>query len=218
MAIEFSCGSCSARFRIPDTMAGKKIRCPKCQAVQQVPADEPEIEYQLKRDESGDDFWLQTPGIATAPQQSLFESHAPAPTGSITASAGRFDTAQEEVRRRVAVPAKALYSLGIAGIVLHGLWFVVLLLLFLISDPTHLIIFIVPHFGVFAIFAGMSYFVCHGAKHFENLDRGQFVIPMLVISMTPLATNILFPVAIPFALWGFALISDPKVRRQFNGY
>lgn len=38
MPVEVSCSSCSGRFRVPDTAAGKKIKCPKCQSVIAVPA------------------------------------------------------------------------------------------------------------------------------------------------------------------------------------
>jgi hypothetical protein len=41
MPIEVSCASCSGQFRLPDSAAGKKIRCPKCRATIEVPAAEP---------------------------------------------------------------------------------------------------------------------------------------------------------------------------------
>ncbi len=40
MAIEVSCESCSGHFRVPDTAAGKKIRCPKCRGAIDVPVAE----------------------------------------------------------------------------------------------------------------------------------------------------------------------------------
>lgn len=40
MPIEVSCASCSGHFRVPDTAAGKKIRCPKCRGAIEVPAAE----------------------------------------------------------------------------------------------------------------------------------------------------------------------------------
>src|SRR5688500_12017991 len=38
MPIEVSCRSCAGQFRVPDTAAGKKIRCPKCKGAIDVPA------------------------------------------------------------------------------------------------------------------------------------------------------------------------------------
>src|SRR5262245_29111942 len=38
MPIEVTCQSCSGQFRLPDSAAGKKIRCPKCKRPLEVPA------------------------------------------------------------------------------------------------------------------------------------------------------------------------------------
>lgn len=38
MPIEVTCQSCSGQFRLPDSAAGKKIRCPKCKRPIEVPA------------------------------------------------------------------------------------------------------------------------------------------------------------------------------------
>src|SRR5262245_48638634 len=38
MPIEATCQSCSGQFRLPDSAAGKKIRCPKCKRPLEVPA------------------------------------------------------------------------------------------------------------------------------------------------------------------------------------
>jgi len=37
MAIPIECKSCGKKARVPDNAAGKKIRCPKCNSVIQVP-------------------------------------------------------------------------------------------------------------------------------------------------------------------------------------
>jgi TM2 domain-containing membrane protein YozV len=37
MPIEVTCASCNRRLRVPDKTAGKKVKCPKCQGVIQVP-------------------------------------------------------------------------------------------------------------------------------------------------------------------------------------
>jgi predicted Zn finger-like uncharacterized protein len=38
MPLEISCSGCQARFRVPESAAGKKIRCPKCKGAIEVPA------------------------------------------------------------------------------------------------------------------------------------------------------------------------------------
>lgn len=42
MPLQVACPSCNAKLRAPDTAAGKKTKCPKCQAVIAVPADAPQ--------------------------------------------------------------------------------------------------------------------------------------------------------------------------------
>lgn len=39
MPIEVTCGGCQRRLRVPDKAAGKRIKCPKCEAAIAVPAD-----------------------------------------------------------------------------------------------------------------------------------------------------------------------------------
>lgn len=53
MAIVFSCNQCSHRLRVPEDVAGKRIKCPQCQQVLRIPeasppslADEPEPQPQ----------------------------------------------------------------------------------------------------------------------------------------------------------------------------
>src|SRR5262245_4844145 len=44
MPVDVTCGGCSRKMRVPDTAAGKRIKCPKCQAVIAVPgAGEPAV-------------------------------------------------------------------------------------------------------------------------------------------------------------------------------
>jgi phage FluMu protein Com len=38
MAIEFGCGKCGYRLKVPDNSAGKRVKCPKCESVQTIPA------------------------------------------------------------------------------------------------------------------------------------------------------------------------------------
>lgn len=40
MPIHFSCRTCGRKLRAPEEMEAKKVRCPKCQAVNRVPAQD----------------------------------------------------------------------------------------------------------------------------------------------------------------------------------
>ena len=37
MTIEFNCEGCQYHFKVPDSMAGKKGKCPKCGAITSIP-------------------------------------------------------------------------------------------------------------------------------------------------------------------------------------
>src|SRR5262245_29926852 len=37
MPVDVTCSSCQRKMRVPDTAAGKRIKCPKCQGVIDVP-------------------------------------------------------------------------------------------------------------------------------------------------------------------------------------
>jgi len=37
MAIEFRCGNCDSRLKVPDDSGGKRVKCPKCESIQTIP-------------------------------------------------------------------------------------------------------------------------------------------------------------------------------------
>ncbi|MCS7167557.1 MAG: hypothetical protein NZ914_07980 [Gemmatales bacterium] len=43
MPLTVNCGQCQFSLRVPDHLAGKKISCPKCKAVLQVPSEQPQF-------------------------------------------------------------------------------------------------------------------------------------------------------------------------------
>jgi hypothetical protein len=49
MAIEVQC-SCGTRLKVKDQLAGKKIKCPSCQAVLLVPVSDARSQYQIEDD------------------------------------------------------------------------------------------------------------------------------------------------------------------------
>ncbi|QDU95043.1 TM2 domain-containing protein [Lignipirellula cremea] len=51
MPIEISCSSCDKRLRVKDDLAGKKVRCPQCKGVIEVPSDGVSV---AAEDEAGD--------------------------------------------------------------------------------------------------------------------------------------------------------------------
>lgn len=213
MAIEFSCGSCSAKFRIPDTMAGKKIRCPKCQSVQQVPGNEPEIEYGIKTEAKGeDDFWSQVPDSSQMPAANPYDSPAPA-----AARPQRQSLTEYDARSRVAIPATAIYFLSMGGLglsILFGIFFALRWIFALDDVPTQnrIIILIAGFVGL-----SLNYVTSQGANNMRALhDRGS-VWRTLILALLPCGTSCFWPLAIPFAIWGIVLMCDRRISGHFRG-
>src|SRR6202022_1097593 len=44
MPIQFQCQSCRSTLRVPDNLAGRKVKCPKCAGVADVPASDSRVE------------------------------------------------------------------------------------------------------------------------------------------------------------------------------
>src|SRR4051794_34775920 len=66
MSIESNCPSCGAKVRVPETLLGKSVKCPKCKAIftaqnpdpgfEEVAEDEPRPRRRLARDDYDDDY------------------------------------------------------------------------------------------------------------------------------------------------------------------
>ncbi|MCC9606640.1 zinc-ribbon domain-containing protein [Blastopirellula sp. JC732] len=232
MPITFQCKSCSAKFRVDEKMAGKKVRCPKCQTVGEIPAaepelllpdpepelplpdPEPEIDYQMKSNVD-DDFWSQTAGAMPMP------AAAPAPSTSTSSSgnSGRQGNglSEKDARRRVVFPATVLCAFALLGIVLGGLGLVAMVLLLIGGanrlPPDQLITNLIVTVLVFAGSIGTY----RGANALRNL-RGSAgsVWFALIVGMTPFGTYVCCPLAIPFAIWGIALMCDKRIASRFR--
>ena len=57
MPITMTCSGCGKSFRLRDEMAGRKVRCPECEAIQVVPAPSPEeVTFELQPDSAAGQF------------------------------------------------------------------------------------------------------------------------------------------------------------------
>src|SRR5262245_15021504 len=80
--ISIACGSCSAKYRLPDTAAGKRGKCKKCGHEFRVPTDEP-LEIAPLPPESSDDDLLAGLGAGAA----LATPNIPLPAPRVAAAA-----------------------------------------------------------------------------------------------------------------------------------
>ncbi|EAQ80842.1 hypothetical protein [Blastopirellula marina] len=188
-------------------MAGKKVRCPKCQSIQQVPAAEPEPESEYGVKAEDDDFWSQTAGAASNP----FES--PAATPSHT----RQGYSEREARSFVAIPGTVLYILALVAFTLSVVMLGIELLKWLAAPND---ISAARRAGRIAgplVLMSLTYATSQGANHLRNLREPGYVWFALIMSMSPCGTFLFCPVAIPFAIWGIVLMCDRRIAAYFRG-
>lgn len=207
MPILFSCSSCSAKFRVPDPMAGKKVRCPKCQSVEQVPSNEPEINYQVKAAEEEEDFWSQSAGGLSSGIEETSQSSS--------------STGSRKIRRSGAPPLKRVW---IPGMVLLGLAFTrvlleaagVIILIMLAQNGVELEINVGRLTVQLFIEACFAYATITGLLNFVRLDEISWAWTGLILAMFPCGTSLLCFIAIPFSIWGIVLMSDKSVSSSFH--
>jgi len=203
MAIEFSCGNCSAKFRVVEKMAGKKIRCPKCQTIEQVPGGQPEPEEQYEVEGGEEDFWSQTAGQTLPSESNLFES--PVAVSGTPSKKGKRGVSPLQ---RVQIPGMVLLTMTVLGVVME-----IAAAIFFISIGE----FSMPRFG-FGGLLGLAciYYTFTGLLSFVRLDDRYAAQTGLVLAMLPCGTSLLCFIAIPFAIWGMALMNDKQIQASFH--
>src|SRR5678815_1216140 len=60
MRLQVVCSSCNAKLKAPDTAAGKKTKCPKCQAIISVPLDAPQAPAASPGTKKAENWHMQT--------------------------------------------------------------------------------------------------------------------------------------------------------------
>jgi len=60
MPLQVVCPACNAKLKAPDTAAGKKTKCPKCQGVISVPVDAPQAPAASTIVKKADNWFMQT--------------------------------------------------------------------------------------------------------------------------------------------------------------
>src|SRR4051812_43455720 len=96
MSIESSCPSCGTKVRVPETLLGKSVKCPKCKAIftaenpdpgfEEVAEDEPRPRRRPARDDYDDDEFDDRPRRPARRGRSYARSAVSAPaTGLLVA-------------------------------------------------------------------------------------------------------------------------------------
>ncbi|MCC9606641.1 zinc-ribbon domain-containing protein [Blastopirellula sp. JC732] len=218
MPIEFSCGQCSAKFRVPDVLAGKKVRCPKCQSAERVPTPTPAPEARAQGD---DDFWSQKPGQSSSKSLGDVLGAASTSPSASAPTAKRKEKAESlnpsEVRYRISTPATVLFVFAILVTALNAVGVVLWTLQLMFAPPANMNIYSIM-FSMFmgAISVCLTAATLKGVNSFRNVDELSWAWTGLVLAMTPFGTSICCVFTIPFAIWGIVLLSDKRISAHFR--
>ena len=136
MAI-FTCAECNFSKTVADKMAGKKARCPKCNAVNTIPMNEPVVEEETEVDDlvadtateaTEDDAADSIPSPAAEDTQTnvAHEESQPAPVAAEPRRASRESTARSATASKLSkgwlmafAGAASFFALGIAMFVMR---------------------------------------------------------------------------------------------------
>jgi predicted Zn finger-like uncharacterized protein len=209
------CPSCDAALRVPESLLGQTVKCPKCattftaelpppQSVHRdLPPPEESSPFRIREDEA-DDF-----GAAEEdrPRRRRRERHD--------------DYADAEAE--VAGPAIALMvsaGLGIAANIAYLIFRLVDLAL--VKQP-------IPHdkpgqagfaCGVAGVIGGdllgmlMCFIVLAGAIKMKRLQSFGLAMTACILAMIP--CNCCFVLGIPFGIWGLVILNKPAVKEAFS--
>ncbi|UUO06812.1 zinc-ribbon domain-containing protein [Blastopirellula sp. J2-11] len=199
MPIEFSCTSCSAKFRVADTLAGKKVRCPKCQGVEQVPmaAADPE------------------PSTIAADELKLREE-IPAPlalktTPTYFPKTKRPEISYAEAKSQVAKPANVLLSLLGASAALEVIGALLGIAASYCFPAAEWGLIVASTSVTFAFVTGGAIFGVLNFKNLDDLDTAWRGIYSALIG-----SLIFLPIAVPFVIQAYMLMNDKKIAVHFH--
>ncbi|MFI4874497.1 MAG: MJ0042-type zinc finger domain-containing protein [Blastopirellula sp. JB062] len=222
MPILFSCTTCGAKFRVSDTMAGKKVRCPKCQSVEQVPVDDEPVGDSIQGKE--DDFWNQTAGTASSSSSKL-DGLLQGDFSDLSASSGSVarrpdeprSITSREARDRVFLPGTVLLVFSVLVTVLNAVGIVITILRIMIAPPpgmngNMMLTMIV----VAAATILLTTSTLKGVNSFRNVDEIGWAWTGLILAMTPLGTAFCCVITLPFAIWGIVLLCDRRISEHFR--
>jgi predicted Zn finger-like uncharacterized protein len=219
MPEQVRCPECNAALRVPDSLLGKNVKCPKCQTTFLAEMEELAQPEGVVRD--------RTPTAAAAPRPNL-------PDDTENEDSFTEDEAEDRPRRRhrgrsraaaaaVSGPATAMMVSSILGILCN----IGYLLFRVISEivtkspiPVNRPGFQAGYmFGFIMAIVGaslgilMCIIVLIGAVKMKNLRNYGFAITSCILSM--LSPTCCCFLGLPFGIWGLVALNNPDVKDAF---
>ncbi len=226
MPEQVRCPSCEAALRVPDTLLGKNVKCPKCQTTFLAEMEEPE----------------QPKGIVREPSSSARRSRVPDPAEDedeeeLPPEEEEEDRPRRRRRRRRGgrVSAKALSAVAgpaIALMVVGGLAIALCIVSVLLNmlgvglmaagpapkgmGPQKPDLAIQAVAGVGSAIFGLCYWsiVLVGAVKMKNLSSYGFAMTACIMAMLPCSLCCLL--GLPFGIWGLVALNNPAVKDAFS--
>ncbi|MBW3596325.1 MAG: zinc-ribbon domain-containing protein [Planctomycetes bacterium] len=212
MAIELRCSQCGAALRVPDELAGKPVRCPKCQAVSTAPAPASAGPPNPFADEPY--------AAAAASPVNPYAPPKPAPSSSAHPYAPPM--IREAAASKTTGPA-------IGMMVYAGLGGSLVILNVVVSfmagvenvsfgpPPETEAERIGQTVGVFigaGVAGALMLAIAIGAYKMMKLESYGLAMTACILSMLP--CSICCPLGLAFGIWGLVVLNDPGVKHWFD--
>jgi predicted Zn finger-like uncharacterized protein len=238
MPIDAICPSCQKKLKVPDSLASKKVRCPKCNSVFMAEHEEEEVEMEL---------------VEEPPQDNTEVVEGPAPrkraqrepdVEEIDEEIEEIDEETEEeprerrrprrrkrrrgsAREQLRIPALLLQIVGYGGGAISVLWVVFRIVITLI-EPTP-----IPRgvdasaykggVAVGAVCVGVvqlcitlawSGVIIKGAHSMSSLNGYSSAVAACILAMLPCSCGCFM--GLPIGIWGLVVLTQDNVKRAFS--
>jgi predicted Zn finger-like uncharacterized protein len=227
MPEQISCPSCGATLRVPETLLGKNVKCPKCQntfrAETQAAAEPEEPEERVAREPA--------PARASSRRRQAppedYDDEGPPPEDEDEDE----DRPRRRRRRGSSAAASAVAGPAIALMVVAGLAIALSLLGLLLNMLGVGMAAAGPGprggaaqgdfaanavTGIGSSIFGLCYwsFVLIGAVKMKSLSSYGLAMASCIVAMLPCSVCCLL--GLPFGIWGLVMINKPEVKEAFG--
>lgn len=220
MPIRFQCAVCKHGIKVPDGAEGKRTRCPKCQALQQVPGAE-EDEFRLKEPLDPDPPRKRPEPkpapIPLASPEALEEWDEPEPNEFFAdPNAPELIEARSEAAQKMKVPAlAAIGTLGVGLLAtLAYFFYIVATILSQEEVPGGMgqQVFLLAWTVCAMTLQGFGFF---GLKQAHDLGNYGLAWAGFAVAGLP-CSNLCCILSAPFCVWGMVLLADDSIQRHFR--
>lgn len=225
MPEQVACPSCGATLRVPETLLGKNVKCPKCQttflAETQAPAEPEEPEERIANEPPPA---RSSSRRREAIQEDYDDEPPPEDEDEDRPRRRRRGYGSAEAASAVAGPAIALMVVGGIAIAfaLLGLLLNVLGVGLAAAGPAAKGGGPQPNFAANAVTGiGSSIFaICYwslvvvGAVKMKNLSSYGLAMTACIVAMLPCSACCLL--GLPFGIWGIVMLNKPEVKEAFG--